>query len=291
MKKLALILIFPFLLGGALEIAPALPDISSQAQAARLGGGRSFGSKPSFNRSAPAPARQAPQQQAAPGAPGAPARGGFLGGMFGPILAGSMLGALLFGGAFSGLAMIDIVMIGLLVWMLMRLLRGRRAATQQAESRRTLEDYGGRDYSDAWAHLRDAAPQNAAPQASAGFTPPPGFEYDKFMEGARLLYTRMQEAWDKRDLADIRNFTTPAMYKLIEEQAKEDPTPSTTTILTMQAQPHEFKQAGEAEEISVYFEVLLREYADRDAETAREIWHFTRKQGETWKLDGIQQAE
>lgn len=291
MKKFALIIILPFLLGGALEIAPALPDISSQAEAARLGGGRSFGSKPSFNRSAPAPSRQG-AQQAAPAAPGAPARGGLMGGMFGPLLAGSMLGALFFGGAFSGLGLIDIVMIGLLVWMLMRLLRGRRVATQQAESRRTLEDYGGRDYSDAWAHLRDAGPQSpAGAPASPGFVPPPGFEYEKFMEGARLLYTRMQASWDKRDLADIRSFTTPAMYKLIEEQAKEDPTPSTTTILTMQAQPHEFKRLGEVEEISVYFEALLREYADRNAETSREIWHFTRKNGETWKLDGIQQAE
>lgn len=297
MKKLCLIFILPFMLGGAFEIIPALPDLSAQAEAARLGGGRSFGSRPSLNRSAPAPApaRQGMQQQNAAGAAGAPARGGFMGGMLGPLLAGSLLGALFFGGAFSGLGMIDIVMIGLLVWMALRLLRGRRPAPQRQGGHGGSGGAQNHDYSDAWAHLRDTssgpARAAAAGYASSGFTPPPGFDHDKFMEGARLMYSRMQEAWDRRDLADIRQFTTPGMYRLIEEQAKEDPTPSSTTILTMQAQLHEFRREGEEEFISVYFDALLREYADRDAENAREIWHFARKTGGTWKLDGIQQVE
>lgn len=290
MKKIALIFILPFLLGGAIELAPALPDLSSSAEAARLGGGRSFGSRPSFNRSAPAPspARQGVQQQAAPGAP---ARGGLMGGMLGPILAGSMLGALLFGGAFSGMAMIDIVMIGLLIWMAMRLLRGRRPAPARHDE---SSQYQQADrYADAWAHLRDnSAPQGATAAGASGFTPPPGFDQEKFMEGARLMYSRMQESWDKRDLEDIRQFTTAGMFKLIQAQAAEDPTPSTTTILTMQASPHEFKSEGGEELISVYFDALLREYSDRDAENAREIWHFARPAGQgTWKLDGIQQVE
>lgn len=298
MKKFALIFILPFLLGGVIEIAPALPDISSSAEAARLGGGRSLGSKPSLNRSAPAPTPRQGTQQAAPGGAASPARGGFLGGMLGPILAGSLIGALFFGGAFSGLGMIDIVMIGLLIWLAMRLLRGRAASTQQSAHTGSgqAQGYGpgSRDYSGAWAHLAGDKAQASAPQshASPGFVPPPGFDREKFMEGARLMYTRMQEAWDRRDLEDIRQFTTPGMFRLIEEQAKDDPEPSTTTILTMQAAPHGFKREGSEEMISVYFDVLLREYADRDAENAREIWHFARPaSGGTWKLDGIQQVE
>lgn len=286
MKKFALVFILPFMLGGAFEIIPALPDLSAQAEAARLGGGRSFGGSPGFSRSAPAPARQAAPRQAASAAP---ARGGFMGGMLGPILAGSMLGALLFGGAFSGMGLIDIVVIGLLIWMVMRLLRGRRPAPQQSGygDARSAQN----SHADAWAHLRDSSASTASSYSDPGFTPPPGFDREKFMDGARLMYNRMQDSWDKRDLADIRHFTTPAMFKLIEEQAKEDPTPSTTTILTMQAQPREFRSEGDKEFISVYFDVLMREYADRDAESAQEIWHFTRQPGGTWKLDGIQQVE
>lgn len=291
MKKIALIFILPFLLGGAFEIIPTLPDLSSSAEAARLGGGRSFGSRPSFNRSAPAPspARQGMQQQA-PGGAAAPVRGGLMGGMLGPLLAGSMLGALLFGGAFSGISMVDILMIGLLVWMLMRILRGRRPAPARADQSAHYRQNTGQ--TDAWAHLRDnTGAQSAASAHAPGFTPPTGFDQEKFMEGARLMYSRMQESWDKRDLDDIRQFTTPAMFKLIEEQAAEDPTPSSTTILTMQAYPYEFKTEGGEELIAVYFDALLREYTDRDAENAREIWHFSRKHNDTWKLDGIQQVE
>ena len=289
MKKLTLIFILPFMLSGAFEIIPSLPDLSTQAEAARLGGGRSFGGGGGFSRSAPAPVRQA-----APGAPApAPMRGGLMGGMLGPLLAGSMLGALLFGGVFSGLGMIDLVMIGLLVWMLMRLVRGRKAAQQQGgyhDARRAQ----GQDYSDAWAHLRDSSNPTGGPAAAyddPAFTPPPGFDREKFMEGARLLYSRMQESWDRRDLDDIRQFTTPDMFQLIAEQAKEDPAPTTTTIFTMQAQPHEFHSEGGKEFVSVYFDVLMREYADRNAENAREFWYFVREAGGTWKLGGIQQAE
>lgn len=292
MKKLALIFILPFMLGGAFELIPALPDLSGQAEAARLGGGRSFGGGSGFSRPAPAPVRQG-VQRAAPDAPtSAPVRGGLMGGMFGPILAGSMLGALLFGGAFSGLGMIDIVMIGLLLWMVMRLARGRRTAARQGGYNDARSAAQGHEYSDAWARLRDSSAASAPSCASPGFTPPPGFDQEKFMEGARLIYSRMQASWDKRDLADIRQFTTPAMYRLIEQQAKEDPAPTDTTILTMQAQPHEFRRDADLERISVYFDVLIREYADRNAEYAREIWHFARPAGQgTWKLDGIQQVE
>lgn len=290
MKKLALILIIPFMLGGAFEIIPALPDLSSSAEAARLGGGRSLGGRSGFNRSAPAPAptRQATQAPAS----AAPMRGGLMGGMLGPILAGGILGALFFGGAFTGLRFIDFIVIGLMLWLVMRLLRSRRVAPA-GDAKQGMPQPSASNQSDAWAHLRaDNKPNNAATQASPGFTAPAGFDQEKFMEGARMMYTRMQESWDKRDLEDIRQFTTPAMYKLIEEQAKEDPAPSTTTILTMSAQPHEFIRDNGDELISVYFEALLREYADRDAEHTRELWHFARPaSGGTWKLDGIQQVE
>lgn len=290
MKKLALILVLPFLISTGIEILPVLPDPTPVAEAARLGGGRSIGSRPSFNRPTQAPTRQ-PGSPAAPGAPGM-ARGGFLGGMFGPLLAGSLLGALLFGGAFSGLGGADLIIILLGVWLVFRFLRNRRAAPATPGNRQASPQYND-SYSDAWSNLR-SAPGQTGPQSSAspGFRPPAGFDEAKFMEGARMIYTRMQESWDKRDLEDIRQFTTPGMFRLIEEQAKEDPTPSTTTVLTMTAQPHDFRIEGNEELISVYFDALVREYADRDAENTREIWHFARPVGQgTWKLDGIQQAE
>lgn len=286
MKKLAIILILPFMLAGSFELLPSLPDISSTAEAARIGGGRSIGSRPSYNRSAPAPSQTRPGMQQA-----APSYGTGLGGMFGPMLAGGLLGALFFGGAFTGLRLVDIVIIIFMVMMVSRLLRSRRVATEQAGSRASGQR--GNDYSDAWAHLRDNSGASAGTSyAGSNFTPPPGFEREKFMEGARLMYSRMQSSWDKRDLEDIRQFTTPGMFKIIEEQAKEDPAPSATVILTMQAQPHEFKHEGGEEIISVYFDVLMREYADREAENAREIWHFARPAaGGSWKLDGIQQVD
>ena len=101
--KIKAILTMLIMLGGACMYA--LPDT---ADAARLGGGRSFGSRPSMSQPAQAPSamqRQSTQQRQQAAQAQQPQRKGFLGGMgglLGGLLAGSLIGSLLFGGGFNG---------------------------------------------------------------------------------------------------------------------------------------------------------------------------------------------
>jgi hypothetical protein len=46
-----------------------------------------------------------------------------------------------------------------------------------------------------------------------------------------LIYARLQASWDKRDLDDIRQFTSPEVCTEIEHQAQKDPTPGQTDLL------------------------------------------------------------
>ena len=100
--KIKAILTMLIMLGGACMYA--LPDT---ADAARLGGGRSFGSRPSMSQPAQAPSamqRQSTQQRQQAAQAQQPQRKGFLGGMgglLGGLLAGSLIGSLLFGGGFA----------------------------------------------------------------------------------------------------------------------------------------------------------------------------------------------
>ena len=106
-------------------LALCLPDT---ADAARMGGGRSFGGSPAMRAPAPRPApvqpapRQAPMtRQAQPNASGQamalPARPG-MGGLFGGLLAGSLIGSMLSGhnaeGGGAGIGFLDIMLIALL---------------------------------------------------------------------------------------------------------------------------------------------------------------------------------
>ena len=296
-----------------------------EADAARIGGGRSFGSRPSMSQpfTKPAPAAPSMSQQTnrqnvqQPGATtAAPSRGlfGGMGGMLGGLLAGSLLGSLLFGGGFSGGGFLDIILIGALLFLAFKFFGRRRAAMQGAGQTGTLDAFSGNNRSEQDAPLqREAAPQPQAPQRG-GFdwdaltkptgadTPlyqdapktPEGFDEEEFLRGAKAAYIRLNSAWDKRDLADIAQFSTPAFQKEIAEQATEDKTPGKTEIMLVNASLVEVETVGEEQIAQVYFNVLLRE--DPAQETPvdiREVWHFVRPNtgNGSWKLDGIQQVE
>ena len=90
----------------ALVLAGTVTLLPCSADAARMGGGRSFGSQPSMRAPAPRPApaqpytQQRPMQQPRPMNQPAQQRGGmgFGGGLLGGLLAGSVLGSLFGGG-------------------------------------------------------------------------------------------------------------------------------------------------------------------------------------------------
>src|SRR5713101_1364729 len=102
---------------------------------ARVGGGSSGGSRGSRSYSAPArpssPSPTSPSTPASPSSPmqPAPQRPGW-GGMLGGLLVGGLIGSLLFGGlghgGFGGVGLMEILILGGLVYLGFRMLRSRR---------------------------------------------------------------------------------------------------------------------------------------------------------------------
>jgi predicted lipid-binding transport protein (Tim44 family) len=262
-----------------------MPDF---ADARRLGGGGSFGSRPSYSKSYQKPSAPAssPTQQAAPGASPMGGRGMF-GGMLGGMLMGGLLGSLFFGGGFSGISFIDILLIGGGLFLLMRFLRSRQPATQTAGGPSQAHDLNR----DAWSNLR------AAQHQTASVTPdyPAGFDAKDFLQGAKAAYTRLQAAWDARDLDDLKQFTSADVFAEIENQAASDPNPGRTEILLLEASLLEVKTLGNQTIATVLFDTMLREdSASAPAEQVREAWHFSRYEtggGSHWVVEGIQQLE
>ncbi|WP_297828847.1 Tim44 domain-containing protein [uncultured Desulfovibrio sp.] len=301
-------------------IVLALPE---SVEAARMGGGRSFGSKPFMSKPAPAPAmrqqtpgaqRQPMNQAQAAQAAKRPGLFGGMGGLFGGLLAGTLLGSLLAGNGFSGGGFMDIILIGLLVFLGFKLFarfRNRQAPVPagagaqggmsglHSDLREDSASQGMRRDSAApgWDMLRDTGrggvDQEQNPEAAPRVDVPEGFDVDEFLRGAKMAYNIMQQAWDKRDLNDIAQFATPAVMDAIREQMAAEPTPSTTEVLLVNAQLLDVENDGDSQRAQVFFDVLMRERPDQQAPSSvREIWHFVRPSAEgTWKLDGIQQVE
>ncbi len=297
---LRLIALCTILLAGILALS------AWDADAARFGGGKSFGGSPSMGKSvAPPPAspgmsrqQQAPGAAAAPGAK-APGLMGGMGGMLGGLLAGTLIGSLLFGGGFQGGGLMDILLIGLVAYLAFKLLgRFRRPApaggpsyqpyqrdenTQTEPLRRSGAD---------WDQYR-SGPQGAAAAAAVDNVDiPADFDVEEFLRGAKMAYTRLQASWDKRDMDDIAQFTTEAVVQEIRAQAAADPQPSTTEILLINARLLSVDELQGKQRATVYFDVMLREDPASSASAqVREVWHFVRSAGESWKLDGLQQVE
>lgn len=287
------------------------------AEAKRFGGGRSFGSKPSMSQSVAPPASGIKQQAAGQQAQAAamPRQGMFggMGGMLGGLLAGGLIGSMLFGGMGGlGGGFLDILLIAGLVYLAYKFLSRRRAASSQSGMRGqqpaaataaaggNVHQYQERPSPNGmgWDALSSAPAggmaAGSASQAVSSRPPlPEGFDENEFLEGAKVAYSRLNTAWDSRDLNDIERFATQAFMDEIRAQAKEDPTPSRTEILLVNANLTEVHTEGEEQMATVYFDVVLREDPSQTASTdVREMWHFVRNKDGSgqWRLDGIQQV-
>lgn len=273
----------------------ALPD---SAEAARMGGGRSFGSRPSMNAPAQRPAmrQQTPAQNNNPAAAATQRPGmGMMGGLLGGLLAGTLLGSLLSGGGFSGGGFMDLILIGILAFLGYTLYKRFRQRPQPAPA---AQGYGaafnntGGGNSSQWNSFRQNA-QPAAGAADPAVDVPAGFDVDEFLRGAKAAYVRMQKSWDNRDLKDIAQFATPAVMTVLEQQRAEDPNPSHTELMLVNASLLGVEDEGSERRAQVYFDVMMREDPSQQTPSAvREIWHFVRSgQNGNWLLDGIQQVE
>jgi len=273
-----------------------------QAEARRMGGGRSFGSSPSYQRSAPSPtspqkslSQPAQPGQAAPASPAAAPRP--WGGMLGGLLMGGLIGSLLFGGMHSwgGPGLLDILVFGGLLFFLFRFLKARRMATQEGGQTAFSAGLGSQETWGSPHSSYDPAQGIPLPASAEEVKIPNDFDREDFMKGAKAVYSRLQNSWDKRDLEDIRYFTSTEVWEEINRQAQEDPKPSKTEILRVNAQLLEVTTSNSHTVASVLFDVMMRESKEEDmAKEVREIWHFSKDDKDPksfWVLEGIQQVE
>lgn len=263
------------------------------AEAARLGGGRSVGTQRapiSQQQAAPkAPAQQ--QQQAAPNTTPAPAPTGaskWLGPLAGLAL-GAGLAALFFNNGFAG-ALAGILMIVAIIaaaMFVIRMLRGRTAsapiqyagAGAQSGSRpASVPLFGG-----------GAAAHSVAATTSRW---PPGFDANEFVRHAKLNFIQMQAANDAKDLSTMRDFLAPGLFREIEADVRAmGDAPQKTEVVTLDAEVLDVTTENDLYIVSVRFSGLIRETEGEEPKPFSETWHLEKPlNGRTgWLVAGIQQ--
>lgn len=265
---------------------------ATSAEAKRFGGGGSIGKQRSMTPQPAAPKAPTAAPAAPNTPPAAPAGNKWLGPLAG-LAIGAGLGALLAGSGFGG-AMGNILMVLLAVGAVMFLL-ARFRKSQPAAAAQPMQYAGaGAPYS----APAPVAPAMDVPASSAAATSnvghiPADFPVDAFLRSAKMSFIRLQAANDRKDLNDIREYTTPEMFAEISMQMQErDNTPQQTDVVNIQAELLEVEQGSEVAIASVRFSGELREN-NGPTEAVDEIWHVQknlRDDKAVWLLAGIQQT-
>ena len=255
------------------------------AEAKRLGGGSSVGKQRTMSPQQKS-AAPAPTPAAAPAA--APAGNKWLGPLAG-LAIGAGLGALFasmgMGGAMGGIlmAILAAVAVMMLIGFFMR---------KKQQSVQPMQYAGaGAPYSPQPAEQPVASGYAAQPAAAASSIPA-GFPVEAFVRSAKTSFIRLQAANDRKDLNDIREYTTPEMYAEIAMQLQErDNAPQRTDVIEVHADLLEVVEEGDLAIASVRMSGQLTENGGA-AEHFDEVWHVQknlRDDKAVWLLAGIQQ--
>lgn len=311
--------------------------VSTDFAEARRGG--SFGSRGFRTQQVVPPTRTAPNatapvERSMTPAPSATSRqqqtlgqqrpglfGGLGGGLMRGILIGGLLG-MLFGYGFGGMAgavgfLVQLLLIGGLIWLAMGFFRSRSqpatAGGPRASANVHEADFGQ-------SYRRDAAPQSGSGHTPSGFTLPrigggaapasapqmTDISLDQSdLDTFEKRLAEVQQAFADEDHAALRRLSTPEMVSFFSEEladnAKRGVRNEVTGVKLLQADIAEAWNEGADDYATAAFCYesidVLRDRAtgalvsgiEEPTETV-ELWTFVRRNGGDWKLSAIQEA-
>jgi len=275
-----------------------------------------------MNRQQAAPAPAAPVAGAAAGAAGAraaqAAKPSMWKGLLGGALLGLGLGALFshlgIGGAMASFlsAVLMIALLALAVMFIVRMFRRKdtpaNPAFQGGYSGQPVPAGATPEIGSGLRHqpsafqgtasgvsLNKGTPVAAAPVGAAQHTPwgvPADFDTEAFLRHAKTSFIRMQAAWDKGDVADLREFTTPEVFAELKMQiAERGANADFTDVVSIDAQLLGIETTASDYLASVQFDGMIRTAPNAPAEPFVEVWNMEKPlSGNTgWVLAGIQQ--
>lgn len=292
---------------------------------ARAGGGMSSGSRGSRSFSSPSQPYSAPSQASPSTAPSQPMSpqmplkqpsiwrslamgmaGGFLGSLlFGGLSHGMGMGG--FGG--SGIGLLDIILIGGLLYLLFRFMKRRKeaqstagyyyqtgsspSAGQQTGFADTSRDqeYAQGDVQTGLSHIRQMDPS---------------FDEARYRDLCMDNFFKIQGAWINRDMIVVKNILTEEMFDILRRDAgklkAEKKINKLDNIAVRSVEITEAWQEGGMDFITVRFLASLLDYTVSESGELlsgsktepvkfEEYWTFTRPVGNnTWQLSAINQA-
>jgi predicted lipid-binding transport protein (Tim44 family) len=302
--------------------AGAMLSVSFDAEARRMGGGKSFGRQSSNvtqqRQAVTPPAANTTARSAAPAA-GAAAAGTaaaaksgvsrWLGPIAG-IAAGLGIAALLSSMGLSGAfleMMSSLLLIGLLVFGVMfivRKLRGgaARPAMQQAGGSSPMNRHANTQPQNTWRQAGPAAATatpavaSAAPVSTVPAPPvdekwfiPGDFDTSTFLATAKAQFLEIQAVWDSGDLDKLRDYMTDDLIAEVKPEILARNESNVTEVVLLNAELLGIEAVSGGHLASVRYSGMLREAKEAEAFRFEEVWNLYKADNAGWLLAGIQQ--
>ncbi|AKU22774.1 Tim44 domain-containing protein [Massilia sp. NR 4-1] len=246
-------------------------------------------------------------------------------GILGGALLGLGLGALLshfgLGGALASAisSILMIALIGGVIFFIVRMIRNKSAGPRPApaafggngggfggNSGGNVGGFGapqgGSSTPEIGSRLQPSAFQPAQPAFEPAAAPAPvphqqwgvpaDFDQPAFLRHAKSNFIRLQAAWDKSDVNDIREFTTPEVFAELKMQIQERGGKADyTDVVTIDAELLGIENNGTDYLASVKFTGQIKPAPDALAEPFNEVWNLVKPVSGSggWLLGGIQQ--
>ncbi|MFA6901849.1 MAG: Tim44-like domain-containing protein [Gallionellaceae bacterium] len=264
----------------------SLTLLAANAEAKRMGGGGSFGKQRSMS---PQQMQKAPAAAPAPAAAGAaaPAAGNKWMGPLAGLAIGAGLGALFagglggLGGGFGGILMM-LALAALAFFLFSKFRKSQQPGMQYAGQ--------GAPFSQPETQAYSGGGSVAAPIAK---NIPADFPVAAFLRSAKMSFIRLQAANDRKDLNDIREYTTPEMFAEISMQLQERGNAAQTSdVINLNADLLEVVTENNHAIASVRMTGQIAENKGTP-ENFDEIWHVQKdlqNDKAVWLLSGIQQV-
>ncbi len=295
-----------FLSSLAIVLALGLSLVTVDAEAKRMGGGKSSGmQRQTTTQKAPdATPAQNPAGSAAAAPAAAPKRSwmGPLAGLAAGLGLAALASHLGFGSELASMMMIGLAIMAVMV-VVGIIMRKRAAAQQPLAGGVTGMQYAGAA-AGAGGSGQVSKPYDASmPGSSIGSAIgsnlnqsniPADFDVPGFVRNAKVQFIRLQAANDAGNLDDIRQFTTPEMFAELQmDIAEHVAAEQQTEVVTVEADVIEVVQEPTRYVVSVRFSGLIREGKGAPAEPFDEMWHLVKARVGTqgWLLSGIQQTQ
>jgi predicted lipid-binding transport protein (Tim44 family) len=293
------------------------------AEAARLGGGKSMGKQSgNVSQREAAPAQSAGNTAARPGtaaAPAAPRRpwGAMLGGLAAGLGLAWLAHSLGLGEGMGQLLMFALLAFGVMMAVGYFMRRRRAQASPFAfqgagnmggvESRpyrpeNVGNDASARPWEQNTAHY-DSTPAvggnsgsmiGSALLGSQTWGVPSGFDSEGFIKAAKANFITLQAAWDKSDISSLRAMMTDSMLLEIKTQLGEREThtgdqTNHTDVQALEARLLGIEELADEYMASVEYTGMIREDAASAPSPFREVWNMTKsKNGGGWLVAGVQ---